>query len=105
MVPHQATDKNGLHDMMPSVIEPNFVTTSKCPIPRCASCELARATKRNPEVMKQHAIKEKAGVLLADKYQPGDLVSMDQFVSGTPGRLLTGYGREAPHNRFQGGTI
>ena len=30
---------------------------------------------------------------------------MDQFVSGTPGRLFTGYGREALHNRFQGGTI
>jgi hypothetical protein len=30
---------------------------------------------------------------------------MDQFVSGTPGRLYSGYGREAPQNRFQGGTI
>ena len=30
---------------------------------------------------------------------------MDQFVSGTPGRLFTGYGREAQHNRFHGGTI
>ncbi len=30
---------------------------------------------------------------------------MDQFVSGTPGRLFTGYGHEAHHNRFHGGTI
>ena len=30
---------------------------------------------------------------------------MDQFVSGTPGWLFSGYGREAQHNRFHGGTI
>ncbi len=30
---------------------------------------------------------------------------MDQFVSGTPGRLFSGYGREAEHNWFHGGTI
>jgi hypothetical protein len=50
-------------------------------------------------------VEEKAGILSANQYQPGDFVSMDQFVSGTPGRLFTGYGREAQHNRFQGGTI
>lgn len=50
-------------------------------------------------------MEEKAGILSANRYQPGDLVSMDQFVSGTPGRLFSGYGREPQHNRFQGGTI
>jgi hypothetical protein len=30
---------------------------------------------------------------------------MDQFVSGTPGQLFSGYGREAQHNWFHGGTI
>lgn len=105
MVPHQAIDSNGLRDMMPSVITPKFPTAATCPIPRCASCELARARRRSPAVMKQQAIEEKQGILSANKYLPGDLVSMDQFVSGTPGRLYSGYGREAPQNRFQGGTI
>ena len=30
---------------------------------------------------------------------------MDQYVVSTPGRLPTGYGREADHNKFHGGTI
>ena len=30
---------------------------------------------------------------------------MDHFVVNTPGRLLSGYGREARHNRYHGGTI
>ena len=30
---------------------------------------------------------------------------MDQYVVKTPGRLLQGYGREADHNKFHGGTI
>ena len=30
---------------------------------------------------------------------------MDQYVVKTPGRLPTGYGREADHNKFHGGTI
>jgi hypothetical protein len=50
-------------------------------------------------------VEEKAGILSANQYQVGDLVSMDQFVSGTPGLLFSGYGREAQHNQFHGGTI
>ncbi len=41
----------------------------------------------------------------ANQYQVGDLVSIDQFVSGTPGWLFSGYGREAQNNQFHGGTI
>ena len=105
MVPHRAKDANGLTDMMPCVITPVFKTAATCPIPKCIACELGRARRRPTGSMKQLAVEEKAGILSANQYQPGDFVSMDQFVSGTPGRLFTGYGREAQHNRFQGGTI
>jgi len=105
MVPHRAKDENGLQDMMPCVITPAFKTAATCPIPKCTACELGRARRRPTGSTKQLAVEEKAGILSANQYQPGDLVSMDQFVSGTPGRLFTGYGREAQHNRFQGGTI
>ncbi len=70
------------------VITPVFKTAATCPIPKCIACELGRAQRR----MKQLAVEEKAGVLSANQYQPGDFISMDQFVSGTPGRLFTGYG-------------
>ena len=32
-------------------------------------------------------------------------MSADQYVVNTPGRLLSGYGREAPHNQFHGCTL
>ena len=90
---------------MPQVIKPRFKSTSSCPIPLCTACELARAKKRNPEVIKQKTIKEKEGILVADQYIPDDFVSMDQFVVKTPGRLPTGFGRGGPPNRYHGGTI
>jgi hypothetical protein len=71
----------------------------------CAACELASACCCTTGATKQLVREEKAGILSAIEDQVGDLVSMDQFVSGTPGRLLSGYGREAQHNWFHGGTI
>jgi hypothetical protein len=92
-------------DLMPTVIHPKFATASSCVIPKCAACELSRARRRSPAVMKQHAIDECAGILAANNYRPGDFVSMDQYVCATPGRLYTGFGREADHNSCHGGTI
>jgi hypothetical protein len=105
MVPHWAKDENGLQDVMPCVITPAFKTAVTCPIPCCAACELAPAHPRPTGATKQLAVEEKAEILSANKLPVGDLVSMDQFVSSTPGRLFSGYGCEAQHNRFRGGTI
>jgi hypothetical protein len=105
MVPHQAKDENGLLDVMPCMITPAFMTAATCPIPCCAACELACAHCCPTGATKQLAVEEKAGILSANQYQVGDLVSIDQFVSGIPGRLFSGYGREAQHNQFHGGTF
>ena len=105
MVEHKAIDANKEEVIMPQVIKPTFKSTSSCPIPLCTACELARAKRRNPQVSEKKAIMEKQGILSANQYEPGDHVSMDQFVSQTTGRLPTGYGRERPENRYHGGTI
>ncbi len=105
MVPHWAKDENRLLDVMPCVITPAFKTAATCPIPCCAACELDRACRRPTGAIKQLAVEEKAGILLANQYQVRVVVSMDQFVSGTPGRFFSGYGSEAQHNWFLGGTI
>ncbi len=105
MVPYQAKDENGLQGVMPCLITAAFKTAATCPIPHCAACELAPTHCRPTGATKQLAVEEKAGILSANQYQVGDLVSMDQFVSGTPGQLFSGYGREAQYNRFHGGTI
>ncbi len=105
MVPHWAKDENGLQDVMPCLITPAFKTAATCPISCCAACELACACCRPTGATKQLAVEEKAGILSTNQYQVRDLVSMDQFVSGTPGQLFSGYGHEAQHNWFHGGTI
>ena len=68
---------------MPTVIEPKFASTSNCLIP-----ELTCAKKHNPQVVQQHAIEEKEGILALDKYQADGFVSFDQFAVSTPGWLL-----------------
>ena len=105
MVEHEGISSNDESVIFPQVIKPKFKSTSSCPIPLCAACELARAKKRNPGVKKQQAIKERQDILACNQYQAGDFVSMDQYVVNTPGRLPTGYGREGINNRYHGGTI
>ena len=77
---------------MPAVIEPRFPSAATCPVPKCQTCELARAKRRSPKVVRQEAIKEKEAILAWDEYEAGDFVSMDQFVVNTPGRQLEGFG-------------
>ena len=66
MRPQSSKDQDGKISLRPSVIKPKFPSASSCAMPVCHSCELARAKKRNPKVMKQQAIKEKEGVLVLD---------------------------------------
>jgi hypothetical protein len=91
--------------MMPCVINPIFKTAATCPIPLCAFCKLAWARHWPTGSTRQLAVEEKVGILSANQYQPGNLILMDQFVSGTPGWLCSGDGSEPQYNHFQGGTI
>ena len=60
---------------------------------------------RSSDVMTQKPVASKEGALSRDMYGPGDRISTDQFVVKTPGRLIKGYGRDAAHNFFYGGTF
>ncbi len=102
---NKAVDDTGRETMLPPVIPPKFASTPNCPIPKCHSCELARQKQRSPQVRKSTTIPEKEAVLSRDRYEAGDFVSADQFVVNTPGRLLSGFGREDDRNKFHGGTI
>ena len=82
---HTAKEPNGNHSLMPTVNKPKFAYTSNCSVPISSSCELTCAKKCNPQVVQQHVIKEKEGILALEKYQPGDFVSLDQFVDSTSG--------------------
>jgi hypothetical protein len=76
MVPHWAKDENGLQDAMPCVITPAFKTAATSPILCCAACELAHACCCLTGATKQQAVEEKEGILSANQYQVGDLVSI-----------------------------
>ena len=96
---------NGKHSLIPTMTKPKLVSISNCPVLKCTSCELPCAKKHNPQVVWQHAIKEKKGILALNKFHADDFISMDQFVVSTSGWLLTAYGWEGNHNRFYGWTI
>ena len=96
-------DPFGRHTVLPPIIKAKFASTSSCAIPKCQSCELARARQRSPNVKHVQADLDAEGAISRDKLEIGDFVSTDQFVCRTPGRLPSGYGRSG--SRFNGGTI
>ena len=73
---------------MQTVVNHKFASTSNCLIPKCIFFE---AKKHNPQVVQQQDIKNNEGILVLNKYQAGEFVSMDQFVVSTPWQFLTGW--------------
>ena len=90
MQPQQYEEPSGSSGVMEPVITPHISATSSCAIPVCESSELARAKQRYPKVTRSKAIPEREGSISAEKYLPGDFVSMDQYVVRTPGRIAWG---------------
>ena len=98
-------EPNGRVSVMDRVIVPKLNAAANCEVPLCQSCNLSRARQKKAKVVRSKAIESSIGAISRDKYVPGDFVSMDQYVVKEPGRLPTGFGREAEHNMFHGGTI
>ena len=95
-------DQNGnLVTIRPPVIPTVYKSTANlkaADYPMNLASKLAAAKTRSPAVSTSKPVKAKEGILSQDKYVPGDLISSDQYVVKTPGRLEKGYGREALHN-------
>ena len=96
---------DGTEMRRPAVLPTKNTTTKSCKIPMCMSCEMAKLRARSPRVKTSKAVKEKEGILSRGSYEPGDMVSSDQFNVHTAGRKFDGYGRESPENGFHGGTV
>ena len=80
-------------------------TTWSCSIPKCLACNLSKQKLRSTGVKTSKSVKEKDGILKFNKYEPGDKIFTDQFNVHTPGRQLTGYGREGANQGLHGGTL
>ena len=91
MCRQRSVQADGTQTWMPPVVKTRNPRAASCPVPCSETFEIARAKKRNPKVVEKEALKEKEAILAWDKYQPGDFVSMDQFVCHTPGRLMEGF--------------
>jgi hypothetical protein len=78
-------DPFGRSQSHPPIIKTKFASTSSCAIPKCQSCELARAQQRSPKVKKVQSNLDSEGAISHNKLEVGDFVSTDQFVCRTPG--------------------
>ena len=98
-------EPSGASSVAPQIIKPKVPQSSSCPLPTCQSCQMARARQQKPNIVKSKVIQINAGALSRDKYELGDMVSMDQYVVKNPGCLPTGHGCEADHDKFHGSTV
>jgi hypothetical protein len=80
-------------------------TVSSCPAPLCAACQMSKQTRQNPKVKIGSPIPEKEMSLKHGDIMPGDMVSIDQYVSTMPGRLPKTFGKEPKKDKYTGGTL
>lgn len=78
---------------------------SSCSTPLCAACQMSKQTQTNPEVRVDLPIPEKEMALKRSNLEPGDMVSIDQYVSTVPGRLPKTKGKEPKSKKYTGGTL
>ncbi len=91
-------DPFGRSQVHPPIIQAKFASTSSCAIPRCQSCELTCASVRSPKVTKVQSNIDSEGAISRNMLDIGDVVSTDQFVCRTPGRLPSRYGCEGTNS-------
>ena len=89
--------------------EPVILTKGKktrsCPHPKCAACQLSKQYRKTPDSSTVHANPDREMAIRRGDLQPGDCVSMDQYVCKVPGRLPHTRGKERTENKYSGGTI
>ena len=99
-----ATSRNPERPDLP-VISSKFSKISSCEPPMCAACQLGKINRRGATNTVEIARPERDMLLRQDQVRPGDMVSVDQYVSTVLGRRSHTKGREPPNERFTGGTL
>jgi hypothetical protein len=106
-VPRTTSTTTGTtHDSKGGVLLPTKNTgVSSCPAPLCAACQLAKQSRRGADVSSEFKDPAKEMSLRSNDLQPGDQVSIDQYVSPVGGRLPHTKGKEKRDEKYNGGTI
>ena len=89
----------------PPIIPTRNKTTCKVDPPKCPGCILAKQHRLNPGSQTTVNKPERELALRRKASSVGDSIHCDQYVSKVPGRLPHTYGKEAPTERFRGGTM
>jgi hypothetical protein len=90
-----------------SFLEARYPSMSglRSPLPVCAACKLSNMARVNPVSSSRMKHPGETKLLSAGKVRPGARVSVDQYISGLPGRLPNTYGKEPAKDRYHGGTL
>ena len=94
-VPRSDTQKQVLHTKTNNV--------SSCDAPLCFACQIAKQSRRTPDT--RSTSHPEPMILREGDLTPGSCVSMDQYISATPGRLPNTKGKEKKELKYNGGTI
>ena len=89
----------------PPIIPTTNGSTSKCEAPKCPSCLLGKQHRHTPGSQTTKNKPEREMAIRRKAMKPGDLISGDQYVCKTPGRLPNTFGKERPSEQYHGGTI
>ena len=73
--------------------------------PLCAACQLAKQSRRGAGSSTEFKLEDRDMILKRDTTEPGDCVSIDQYVSTVLGRLPNTKGKEKKDEKYNGGTI
>jgi hypothetical protein len=66
-------DPLGRSQCHPPIIKTKFASTTSCAIPKCQSCESARAQQRSPKVKKVQSNLDSKGAISCNQLEVGDL--------------------------------
>jgi hypothetical protein len=78
---------------------------SSCQAPLCTACQLARQTRRGAGTSQELKDPKKESLLKRGNLEPGQMVSIDQYISALPGRLPHTKGKESKKDMYRGGTL
>jgi hypothetical protein len=103
--PRQSKHSSTTGEFIPQIVVPTETGTSTCEIFCCTACLYAKQKRKTADSSTEIKNKELEGTLTKNDLFPGDVVSCDQYMSPSKGRLTHTRGKEASSNQYVGGTI
>ena len=95
--------RKGLIETQKQVLYTKTNNVSSCDAPLCFACQIAKQSCCTPATCSTSHLEPM--ILCEGNLMPGSCVSMDQYISATPGHLPNMKGKEKKELKYNGGTI